>query len=243
MQTCALSLWVICHPMLQIRSFAKFSQYSVLSLMWRLSESHLCMVHPFSFPCARVRLLLLAGINVFAFIQYLSPDMAVAAVQASPRMYGVDRLRVERKEFSSTFAPRERLFVSGGSPGSPYFGDSHEQMSNLLQRIYNFGITQGAQTQAMPPPVYAPYPYYQPYDLSQYGQYPASAASLDNNTAAGVQTHGNGYPAQAMGHFQYSQPPNSYLQYPQQPAPRPYQWPPANGSADNDNASSSKGAY
>ena len=229
--------------MLQIRSFAKFSQCSVLSLMWRLSESHLCTVRLSSFSCARVRLLSLAGINVFAFIQYLSPDMAVAAVQASPRMYGVDRLRVERKEISSTFAPRERLFVSGGSPGSPYFGDSHEQMSNLLQRIYNFGITQGAQTQAMPPPVYAPYPYYQPYDLSQYGQYPASAAPLDNNTAAGVPTHGNGYPAQAMGHFQYSQPPSSYLQYPQQPAPRPYQWPPANGSAENDNASSSKGAY
>lgn len=169
--------------------------------------------------------------------------MAVAAVQASPRMYGVERLRVERKEISGTFAARERLLVSGGSPGSPYLADSHEQMANLLQRVYNFGITQGAQTQAMPPPVYAPYPYYQPYELSQYGQYSTSAAPIDNNTTAGVQTHGNEYAAQAMGHFHYHQPPTSYLQYPQQPVPRPYQWPPPSASADNDNASSPKGAF
>ena len=169
--------------------------------------------------------------------------MAVAAVQASPRMHGVDRLRVERKEISGTFAPRERLFASGGSPGSPLFADSHEQMANLLQRVYNFGITQGAQTQAMPPPVYAPYPFYQPYDLSQYGQYTASATQIDSNTAAGVQAHGNGYPPQAMGHFQYSQTPSPYIQYPQQPASRPYQWPPASASADNDTISTSKGAF
>lgn len=169
--------------------------------------------------------------------------MAVAAVQASPRMYGVDRLRVERKEISGTFAPRDRIFASGGSPGSPYFADSHEQMANLLQRVYSFGMTQGAQTQAMPPPVYAPYPYYQPYDLSQYGQFATSTAPIDNNTATGIQTHGNGYPAQTMGHFQYPQTPTSYLQYPQQPAPRSYQWPPATASADNDNASPSKGAF
>ncbi|KAL9132292.1 MAG: hypothetical protein Q9175_006532 [Cornicularia normoerica] len=184
-----------------------------------------------------------AGINVFAFIEYLSPDMAVAAVQASPRMYGVDRLRVERKEISGTFAPRDRVFASGGSPGSPYFADSHEQMANLLQRVYNFGMTQGAQTQAMPPPVYAPYPYYQPYDLSQYGQFATSAAPIDKNTATGLQTDDNGFSAQAMGHFQYPPAPTSYLQYPQQPAPRPYQWPPASASADNDNASPSKGAF
>lgn len=169
--------------------------------------------------------------------------MAVAAVQASPRMFGVDRLRVERKEISGTFALRDRVFASGGSPGSPYFVDSHEQMANLLQRVYNFGMTQGAQTQAMPPPVYAPYPYYQPYDLSQYGQFATSATPIDNNTATGIQTNGNGYSAQAMGHFQYPHPPASYLQCPQQSAPRPYQWPPADASADNDNASSSKGAF
>lgn len=173
--------------------------------------------------------------------------MAVAAVQASPKMYGADRLRVERKEVSGSFAPRGHVFASGGSPGSPYFADSHEQMANLLQRVYNFGMTQGAQTQAMPPPVYAPYSYYQPYDLSQYGQFATSAAPIENNTAAGIQSHGNGYPAQAMGHFQYSQAPTSCLQYPQQPAPRPYQWPPASASTDNDNdndnASPSKGAF
>ena len=166
--------------------------------------------------------------------------MAIAAVQASPRTYGVDRLRVERKEISGTFAPRDRVFTSGGSPGSPYLSDSHEQMANLLQRVYNFGMTQGAQTQTMPPPVYAPYPYYQPYDLSQYGQFATSAAPVENPAAAGLQ---NGYPTQAMGHFHYSQGPTSYLQYPQQPAPRPYQWPPASAGADNENASPSKAAF
>ena len=169
--------------------------------------------------------------------------MAVAAIQASPRMYGVDRLRVERKEISGTFAPRERLFASGGSPGSPYFADSHEQMASLLQRVYNFGITQGAQTQAMPPPVYAPYSYYQPYDISQYGQYHASAVPIDSNSVADVQNPGNGYPTQPMGHFQFSHAPTSYLQHPQQQPPRPYQWPPASVSADNDDASSPKAAF
>ena len=192
---------------------------------------------------AQVRLLVVAGVNVFAFIQYLNPDMAVAAVQASPRMYGVDRLRIERKEISGTFAPRDRLFTSSGSPGSPYFADSHEQMTNLLQRVYNFGMTQGAQTQAMPPPVYAAYPYYQPYDLSQYGQLTASATPIDNNIGAGIQIHGNGFSAQGMGHFQYPQAPTSYLQYPQQPAPRPYQWPPASASTENENISPSKEAF
>ena len=191
--------------------------------------------------CAEDCLLLVAGVNVFAFIQYLSPDMAVAAVQASPRMYGVDRLRVERKEVSGNFASRERVVASSGSPGSPYFTDSHEQMANLLQRLYNFGMTQAAQTQAMPPALYTPYPYYQPYDLSQYGQFATSATPIENNAAAGLQTHGNGYPAQAMGHFQYPQAPTSYFHYPQQLAPRPYQWPPANASADNDGASPSRG--
>ncbi len=193
--------------------------------------------------CVRVGLLLVAGINVFAFIQYVNPEMAVAAVQSSPRMYGVDCLRVERKEISSTFAPRDRLFTSGGSPGSPYFADSQEQIANLLQRVYNFGMTQGVQAQAVPPPVYAAYPYYQPYDLSQYGQFAASAAPIDNNTGAGVHTHGNGFPAQAMGHFQYPQAQPSYLQYPQQSAPRPYQWPPASAGVEKDNASPSKGAF
>ena len=169
--------------------------------------------------------------------------MAVAAVQASPRMFGVDRLRVERKEVSGTFAPRDRVFASSGSPSSPYFVDSHEQIANLLQRVYNFGMTQGSQTQAMPPPVYASYPYYQPYDLSQYGQFATSAAPIDNNTAAGIQNNGNGYSAQAMSHFQSPHAPISYLQCPQQPASRPYQWPPADASADNDNASSSKGTF
>ena len=180
---------------------------------------------------------------MFAFIQYLSPEMAVAAVQASPRMYGVDRLRVERKEISSSFAPRDRLFASGGSPGSPYFADSHEQMASLLQRVYNFGMTQGAHTQAVPPPVYAAYPYYQPYDLSQYGHFGTSAALMDNNSVAGVQTQGNVYPAQPIGQFQYPQASTSYLQYSQQPTARPYQWPPANTSGDKDNSSPSKGAF
>ena len=169
--------------------------------------------------------------------------MAVAAVQASPRMYGADRLRVERKEISGTLAPRDRVLASGGSPGSPYYADSHEQMANLLQRVYNFGMTQGVQTQAMPPPVYAPYPYYQPYDLSQYGQFTTSAAPIENNTATGLQTHGNGLSAQVMGHFQYPQAPASYVQYPQQPTPRPYQWPPANTSVENESASPSKGVF
>ena len=51
-QTCAPSLWVTCQPMPRIRSFAKCSQCSVLSPMWRSSESHLCTVRLCSFPSA-----------------------------------------------------------------------------------------------------------------------------------------------------------------------------------------------
>ncbi len=168
------------------------------------------------------------------------PEGATAAVQASPRIYGNARLRVERKESTDPSARLNTFMTSGGSPSSPYMGDSHDQMAMLYQRGLYAGLTQAAQAQAMPPPMWAGFPYYQPYDPSGYGHLAGvPAVTSDNNTAAALQSHPNGYASQAMGQVQYPQPTAQYVQYPQQPPRASYQWPPAASASDNIHASPS----
>lgn len=165
--------------------------------------------------------------------------MATLAVQASPRVCGTGRLRVERKESTEPLTLRGRFH---GSPRNPYYADPHE-MAMLFQRGVSIGMTQAAQAHTIPPPVYAPYAYYQQYDPSHYGQLPAPVAPVNNNNTippGSLQSHGNGYLAQAMGQFQYSQAPAPLYQY-TQPQTRPtYQWPP-NANVDSDNASPTLG--
>ena len=157
-------------------------------------------------------------------------------------MYQGYRLRVERKESTDPFARRINFISSGGSPQTPYFSDSHDAMALLFQRGVSIGMTQAAQTQVMAPPVYAPYPYYQSYDPSQYAQFVAPAGPVDNTTAASLQSHGNGYITQPMSQFQYPQTTAPYVQYAQH-APRTYQWPPVNASNENDSTSPATGTH
>ncbi|KAL6713555.1 hypothetical protein ACLMJK_009020 [Lecanora helva] len=172
------------------------------------------------------------GVNAFAFIEYVVPEGALAAVQASPRMFGNARLRVEPKESTDPSA-RLTLVRSGGSPRS-YFGESQDQMAMLYQRGLYAGLAQAAQTQAMPPPVWTGFPYYQPYDPNQYGQYTGVATVPNDNTGtAGLQAHSSGYTTQAMAQVQYPQPPSQYVPCPVQPPRASYQWPPVGSGAEN----------
>lgn len=169
--------------------------------------------------------------NAFAFIEYLNAENAAAAVQASPRVYGNMRLRVERKESTDPSIRPSGFAPTNGSPRGPYLADPHDQMAMLYQRGVYAGMTQAAQAQAMPPPVWAPFPYYQSYDPAQFATFniPTPPAS---DTAAGTHSHGNDYTHQAMGNFQFTQP-AEYVQYPQQQAHTTYQWPPATSSTDD----------
>ena len=167
--------------------------------------------------------------------------MATAAVQASPRMYGSDRLRVERKGSTDPFARRDNF---GGSPRDAYTMQACQDMAMLFQRGVYAGIAQAAQAQAIPPPpVYAAYPstYYQAYDPSQYSQYTAPAAPVNQYSASAAPVNHYTAPAtsnnnnniaeslQGPGHFQFgpaaqaSAPSTANFQYPA-PAPAPTQY-------------------
>lgn len=152
--------------------------------------------------------------STFAFIEYLSPDMAATAVQSSSRMYGIHRLRVERKE---TIDPSTRRGPFMASPHDSYnFQTTHDMAMSFHRGVYA-GMAQAAQAQAMPaPPVFATYPstYYQAYDPSQYNQYTTPAASVNQYIAPAAPV--NHYTApdipnnntvaaslQGPGHFQF----------------------------------------
>lgn len=99
--------------------------------------------------------------NVFAFVEYQSPDEAEAAVAAPLITFGGQQLRVERKE-AKAMSPT----ASSGSP---------MQMSLQAGQAYQRGLAAGMQaaqvqptTPSMMPPYYpGPYdPYYSP---SPYG--------------------------------------------------------------------------
>ena len=184
----------------------------------------------------------MAGVNAFAFIEYVGPEGAAAAVQASPRIYGNARLRVERKESADPSARLNNFIGPSVSPRSPYLGDSHDQMAMLYQRGLYAGLAQAAQAQAMPPPVWAGFPYCQPYDPSQYGQYNSiPSVPSDDNASAGLQPHPNTYATHAMSQVQYTQPPSQYIHYPQQPPRASYQWPPAGSGGEDIHAAQNMG--
>lgn len=170
------------------------------------------------------------------------PEGALAAIQASPRIYGNSRLRVERRESTEPSSRLNTFITSGGSPRAPYLGESHDQMAMLYQRGLYAGLTQAVQAQAMPPPLWAGVPYYQPYDASQYGQAAGiSAVPSENNTAAGLQTHSSDYMGQPVSQVQYAQPPAQYIPYPHQPHRPFYQWPLPGSTGGNSHASSGVG--
>ena len=111
-------------------------------------------------------------------------------------------------------------------------------MAVLFQRGVSIGMASAAasQAQASPPPVFAPYAYYQPYNQMPYGPYVTANPQIDNEASTGLQAHGNNYMPLPMGQFQYPQAP-AYVQY-QPVSQRPvYQWPPANSADDTTTAS------
>ena len=198
--------------------------------------------------------------------------MAATAVQSSPRMYGTERLRVERKESIDPSARRDPFMAS---PHDSYnFQTSHDMAMSFHRGVYA-GMAQAAQAQAMPaPPMFATYPstYYQAYDPSQYNQYTTPAASVNQYTAPAALVNHYTAPAisnnntvaaclQGPGHFQFgpaaqaSIRPAANFQYtaptpvPPQYAPPPtapagfsYQWPPVSSNNDATNASASQEA-
>ena len=174
--------------------------------------------------------------------------MAIAAVQASPRMYGSD-IRVERKQSIDPFARRDTLVTAGESPLNRYPHD----MAMQFQRGLVAGMAQAAQS--MPaPPVYSGYSYYQPYEAAQYNQYAApvnpfgTPAAVDNAITGPMPTQGSGQfqyghqgdvSGQGLNPFPYAQTSPSYTPQVQQPPRQVYQWPPANTGNDADNSSPS----
>ncbi|KAK4693970.1 hypothetical protein P7C71_g3521, partial [Lecanoromycetidae sp. Uapishka_2] len=193
-------------------------------------------------PCrAEAAKVHLYGLDMFAFIEFLVPDMAVNAVQGAQ---GVTlENNVLRVEFKKSLDPGHRR---GGSPRSRVMGGSPIGMS-----AYQQGVIAGraqAGTQTLPPPVYpSPY-YYSPLSPPTFGQYPGNNAPMVN------QPQGSSFMTPSMGQFQQTGIPDPYLysqiqapiQAPiqtQVPAQVPaqqqslyqssYEWPLANNGSDN----------
>lgn len=175
------------------------------------------------------------GVNAFAFIEFFTQEEAAQIPTKGTFVIAGARLRIERKESVDPFTRRDS-FRSGGSPNPRLFAESQEAMAMLFQRGVSIGMANAAasQAQAMPPPVYAPYSYYQPYSQPQYGPYVAPNAPNENETSTGLQVHGNTYMPQAMGgQFQYPQGPPQYVHYQQcQQRSDYYQWPPGNPNSE-----------
>ena len=172
--------------------------------------------------------------NAFAFIEFYTQDEAAFVVQAVWHLAGV-RLRVERKEWVDPATRRFSPTKAGGSPPDRFYTDPQEAMAVLFQRGVSIGMANAAasQAQASPPPVYAPYAYYQPYNQMMYGSYP----QMDTEASTGLQAHGNGYIPMPMGQFQYPQASAYAAQYPPVSNRPVYQWPPANSADDTTTAS------
>lgn len=138
------------------------------------------------------------------------------------------RLRVEHKEPPS---PNARQGFNG-SPRRTVAPDTQDAMFAMyFERGVSVGLSQ-SQAQVLPPPVYAQYPFYQPYETSN-GQYTSAAATGNNDNTPSFQGYGAGFVPQPVGHFAYPLPTPPFLpydeaaqQYPvQQVAHDPYQWP------------------
>ena len=167
--------------------------------------------------------------------------MAIAAVQASPRMYGSD-IRVERKQSIDPFVRRDTLVTAGESSLNRYPHD----MAMQFQRGLVAGMAQAAQS-IPAPPVYSGYSYYQPYEATQYNQYAApvnpfgTPAAVDNAITGPMPTQSSGqFQYGHQGEYPYAQTSPSYAPQLQQPPRQVYQWPPANTGNDADNASPSQ---
>ena len=170
-----------------------------------------------------------SGLNVFAFLEYDSPQSASLAVQASPKNF--QGLRVEHKEPSSSVSR-----VSHGFSGSPRRNGLAESQEVLMafQRGLSMGMSQAAQSHMVAPPVHPYYPYYAQYDHSL--QQPSVSGPINNESAAatGSQLYGSGYMGPIPGHFPYTPTTAPMTQYPQQhqqfvlphPVISQYQWPP-----------------
>lgn len=160
-------------------------------------------------------------------------------MQASPRVAQELRLRVERKD-SSTAGSRTP-HQQNGSPRRGGIIDPQEVLV-AFQRGVSMGMTQAAQAQLMPPPLYPQYPCYSAFDPS-LTQSNLSAAAGSDASLPNSQAFGNGYIGPMPGEISYANPPAHYGHYaPPQPhhhyvVPNPvvshYQWPPATTADEN----------
>ena len=196
-----------------------------------------------------IDLVIASGLNIFAFIEFSLREEAASALQQIVNLQG-NRLRIEQKESIDPYSRRDLATgtASSGSPRTRYLTESQDALALLFQRGVTVGMANAAnsqalsvgmanpattQAQAMPAPNYgaAAYPYYSPFNQTQYGQYfPQATIALENDP--GLQIHGNPYLPTNMNSVQYPTALPSYVPHYPQPAPRPtnYQWPPPNDS-------------
>ena len=174
------------------------------------------------------------GVNNFAFIEFFSQDEAIRAAGGVYVLSGV-YLRVERKETIEPHPRRGLSIMTGGSPQNRYLADN-EAMALMFQRGLSIGMANAASSpvQPVPPPAFAPYPYYQPVNSpSAYNPYADPALAMTNEAPATLQVPGNTYLPQAMGNpLQYPQAVSPYTvgQFPARQ--NTYQWPPANPNGE-----------
>ncbi|KAL8661369.1 MAG: hypothetical protein Q9202_005671 [Teloschistes flavicans] len=141
-----------------------------------------------------------AGVNVFAFIQYLSIDEAERAVTYCYQLEGL-RLRVERKVSADTLTRRD-IMCTGGSPRTRMPTNAQNAMAMVFQQGFSIGMA-NAKTSQPPTAASSLYPTYNNfphYSMPQFAQLHGTNGLIENEASQGLHAHAPTFVPQALQH-------------------------------------------
>ncbi|KAL9587209.1 MAG: hypothetical protein Q9212_000368 [Teloschistes hypoglaucus] len=140
------------------------------------------------------------GVNVFAFIQYLSIDEAERAVTYCYQLEGL-RLRVERKVSADTLARRD-FMCTGGSPRTRAPTNAQNAMAMVFQQGFSIGMANANASQ--PPPaaasIYPAYNNFSHYSMPQFASVHGTNRFVEDEASQGLHAHAPAFVPQALQH-------------------------------------------
>ncbi|KAL8691632.1 MAG: hypothetical protein Q9218_003187 [Villophora microphyllina] len=140
------------------------------------------------------------GVNVFAFIQYVSIEEADRAVTYCYQLEGL-RLRVERKVSADSLARRDTLY-SGGSPRTRMSTNPQNAMALVFQQGISIGMA-NANASQLPTAASSMYPAYNTfpqYGMPQFAPATGSNRLMENEASQGLHAHAPTFVPQSLQH-------------------------------------------
>ena len=163
----------------------------------------------------------MSGVNTFAFVEFRTSEAAALAISSGTIMNGY-RLRIEQKIDSF----RRDQVITGSPIRQPRF-DQQEAMTKLFQHGVSVGLaTAASQAQAIQPPLYGAYSYYQPPQYESFADQQCHQATVEHDAPMALQANSVTYADQETGQHRTVQtsPPNGYPQYAPYPLSTTYEW-------------------